>query len=125
MLRIRARLAAGLGLMVLAVTQLAAVPSALGANPQTFIVLYKQEAAPADAKASVQRAGGTLVAAYSQIGAVTARSPTPASRETLPLDSRVGGAAPTTGFAPRLWGEEAGADAPPAGEVGDSPATDT
>jgi subtilisin family serine protease len=110
MLRIRARLTAGLGVTVLAVTQLVAVPSALGATPQTFIVLYKQHAAPADAKATVRRAGGTLVATYKQIGVVIARSSSPSFLRDVLADARVEGAAATTGSVGQLPAQQATAD---------------
>ena len=65
---LRSRSMALLGLTILCLGQLVVAPAAFGADEQTYIVLYKQQATPADAKATVQRAGGTLVAAYGQIG---------------------------------------------------------
>ena len=122
--RIRARLAAALGLTALCFAQLVAVPTAWAATPQTFILVYKQQAAPGDAKTTIQRAGGTLVAVYGQIGVVIARSSNPSFRDTLLLDSRVEGAAPTGSFATRLPADQADSDAA-SGDLGNSPATDT
>jgi lantibiotic leader peptide-processing serine protease len=121
---IRARLAAALGLTGLFLAQLVAVPSAMGATPQMFVVLYKQQAAPADAKATVQRAGGTLVAVYSQIGVVIAQSSSTSFRENLLADSRIEGAAPTSRFATRVARDQAASDAAPSDDLLSAPATD-
>ena len=69
---------------------------------QTYIVLYKQQAAPSDAASAIARAGGTLVYSYDQIGVVIARSDNAAFRDNLLKDKRVEGAASTAGFGVKL-----------------------
>jgi subtilisin family serine protease len=122
---LRSRSMALMGLMILCLAQLVAVPAALGADEQTYIVLYKQQAVAADAKASVQRAGGTLVAAYGQIGVVIARSSSASFRADLLKDARVEGAAATAKFATQLPTEQADAEGPPPGDLPNATATDT
>ena len=79
-----------------------AAPAATAGPTQTYLVLYKQNAVPADAAASVGRAGGALVASYPQIGVVVARSDSTAFRSKITADGRVQGASATTGMATRL-----------------------
>ena len=69
---------------------------------QTYIVLYKDGASSSGAQALVGAAGGTLVANYSQIGVVIARSNRSDFRDSLMKDSQVQGAAATTKFASKL-----------------------
>jgi lantibiotic leader peptide-processing serine protease len=122
---LRSRSMALLGLMILCLAQLVAVPAALGADEQTYIVLYKQQAVAADAKATIQRAGGTLVAAYGQIGVVIARSSSASFRANLLKDARIDGAAATTNFATQLPAQDADAEGPPPGDLPNATATDT
>ena len=121
---LRAPVSAALGLSVICLAQLIAVPAALGATPQTFIVLYKEQATPADARAIIRSAGGTLVATYSQIGVVIARSSSASFAEDLLADPRVEGAAATTKFAARLANDVAGVDGQAASDLPSTPATD-
>jgi len=69
---------------------------------ETYLVLYRQNAVPADASASVGHAGGTLVASYPQIGVVVARSDSSAFRTNITSDARVQGAASTMGMGVKL-----------------------
>jgi hypothetical protein len=48
-----------------------AAPSALAAN---YVVLYKKHAIPSDASSAVQKAGGTVVQNWPQIGVAIVRS---------------------------------------------------
>jgi lantibiotic leader peptide-processing serine protease len=121
---LRAPVSAALGLSVICLAQLIAVPTAFGATPQTYIVLYKEQATPTDAKATIQRAGGTMVAAYSEIGVIIARSSSASFRENLLADARVEGAAPTTKFAARLANDVAGADGQTPRDLPNEPAID-
>jgi subtilisin family serine protease len=86
------------GLLALVGAQLVAVPAAAAGSTETYVILYKQNATPADARATVERAGGTLVATYSQIGVLIARSGSATFRTSLLRDSRIEGAAATTRF---------------------------
>ena len=65
---------------------------------QTYIVMYKRNASPADAAATVTRAGGALVANSRDIGVVVARSSDANFAASLQADSRVQGVASTTGL---------------------------
>jgi subtilisin family serine protease len=68
----------------------------------TYIVLYRDGASSADAATTVSGAGGTLVANYSQIGVVIARSSNPNFAATVQQNGKVGGAARTDGFATKV-----------------------
>ncbi len=115
---LRSRVTAALGLTVICL-QLVAVPTVLAADQQTYIVLYKQEAVAGDAAARIERAGGTLVAAYGQIGVAIARSSSPTFRSSLMADSRIDGVAATTNFGSRVSPVEVAADN--GGGTGDLP----
>src|SRR5215208_3746319 len=106
--------------------QFAAAPVALAGTTETYVVLYRQQAVPANAQATIERAGGTTVASYDQIGVVIARSSDASFRTKLASDSRVEGVSATTGFATRLDPTEADshdADGGP-GDLPNAPATD-
>jgi len=74
---------------------------------QTYIVLYKAQAVPADASVTVATAGGTLVYSYNQIGVAIAQSDNATFSASLKADTRVQGAAPTTGFAAGIIDDDA------------------
>jgi lantibiotic leader peptide-processing serine protease len=99
-----------------------AAPSAFASK---YVILYKQQAVPFDAGATVQKAGGTLVAAYPQIGVVIADSSSPTFRDSLLKDSRIENASSTAGFASRLPATEASTDAGPPEQLPNAPASDT
>ena len=61
----------------------AVLTGAAGLHAATFIVLYRDNATPANAAAGIAQAGGTVVYNYSQIGVVIARSDDPAFRAFL------------------------------------------
>ena len=89
---------------------------------QTYIVLYKTQGVSSDAGAAMAKAGGTVVAAYPQIGVVIAKSSNSAFRANMMRDARVGGAAATTGFATSVQ-DESGLDTSAAPLPGSAPAT--
>ena len=98
-----------LGAAVLLATSLLGSPMATAAAPaaaasETYLVLYRQSSLPADVAASVQAAGGRLVAAYDAIGVAVATSSNAAFRDQLLRDSRIENAAATTRFATRVDG---------------------
>src|SRR5216117_2431189 len=68
------------------------------ATAQTYIVLYKAQAVPADAASTISQAGGTLVYNYPQIGVVIASSDNTAFRDNLMTDSRIDNASATTNY---------------------------
>ncbi len=90
------------------VVLLTAVFVALGAAPtraatlETYIVLYKKQAVPADAAVTIAKAGGTFVYGYKEIGVVIARSDNASFRSNVLRDSRIDGAAATTGLGVQL-----------------------
>jgi lantibiotic leader peptide-processing serine protease len=94
-------LALTLLLSAVLVTSAGAAPHQAGAA-ETYVVLYNAQSVPADAAASIAAAGGTLVYRYDQIGVAIARSDNASFRANLLKDSRINGAAATTGFATRL-----------------------
>jgi subtilisin family serine protease len=67
-----------------------------------LIVLYNQQAVPADAASVIAAAGGTLVYRYDQIGVAIARSDNAAFRSNLLKDKRIENASSTTGFGTQL-----------------------
>ena len=71
--------------LVAAVTAIAA-PAAFGSN---YIVLYKTQTIQGDAGSTIQKAGGTLVYAYPQIGVAVASSTNPSFRRNLLKDGFV------------------------------------
>jgi len=96
-----------------------AAPAALGSN---YVVVYKQQAVPADAATRIAAAGGRLVYAYPQIGVAIASSESAWFRSKVMEDARVENASSTDGFASRLPDTQV-ADA--GGELPTTPATDT
>jgi subtilisin family serine protease len=112
------------GLSAIIGAQMLAAPIAGAATTESYVVLYRQHAVPADAKTAVERAGGNFVAAYGEIGVVIARSSDAAFRTNLLRDRRVEGAASTAGFGFRIGPvETASHDEQPA-ELPNAPATD-
>jgi subtilisin family serine protease len=100
-------------LSMLSISAAGATSSQVGGS-QNYIVLYSQNAVPADAASSIANAGGTLIYSYSEIGVVIASSSDPAFRDNLLKDSRVQGASSTAGFGVQLSDDVAtdSADAP-------------
>src|SRR5919201_1136020 len=111
--------------LVAAVTAIAA-PAAFGSN---YIVLYKTQTIQGDAGSTIQKAGGTLVYAYPQIGVAIASSTNPSFRSNLLKDSNIANAAATDAYATQLPDTEARAssasEGPPQGDLPNSPATDS
>jgi subtilisin family serine protease len=81
---------------------LAAAASVSPAHAAKYVVLYYQENVPADAAATINRAGGSVVASYPQIGVVIAESDAESFATSLASDSRIEGAASTAGFGVQL-----------------------
>lgn len=121
---LRSRATAALGLAVICLGQLLVAPTVLGADQETYIVVYKQEAVAGDAKTRIERAGGTFVASYPQIGVVIARSNSPTFRSSLMADNRIDGVAATTKFGSKVSPVEV-ADAGGEGDLPNAPATDS
>ncbi|MBO0815472.1 MAG: S8 family serine peptidase, partial [Actinobacteria bacterium] len=112
------------GLLIATASAAAAVPAsaATQGGDSTYIVLYNSGASSADAAATVSGAGGTLVANYSQIGVVIARSSAPDFAAAVQRNSHVAGAARTDGFATKV--SDVLADSGPAGPAIPAPGSD-
>src|SRR5947208_14466901 len=81
--------------LVTGVSPLTATVGAHAGTTQNYIVLYAASAVPADASASIAKAGGLLVYSYPHIGYAIAMSDSAASRDIIARDSVVAGAAAT------------------------------
>jgi subtilisin family serine protease len=112
-----ARLSA-FGVAVLAAAVL--VPSAFGQN---FIIVYKGHSVPADSATRIEKAGGTVVATWDQIGVVVARSDSASFRDNVIKDNRVDGASGTAAYATKVepFDTESHDEQPP--ELPNAPAT--
>src|SRR2546430_10667428 len=95
---------AGMLIIAAAIAFLVATNPALvrAGSAQTYIVLYKTQSVSADAANVIAGAGGTLVANYSAIGVVIARSDNDAFRSNLMTNSAIQGVAATEKFATQL-----------------------
>ncbi len=84
--------------------------TASGSNSttQTYIVLYKQSAVPSDAKNVIEKAGGTLVQSYNEIGVAIARSDSTSFGDKVMKDNRIEGAASTKDYGVKLRDDLAG-----------------
>src|SRR5690348_3393997 len=113
------------GLLVAGATAAAAAPAsaATQSRDSTYIVLYRGGASSADAAATVSNAGGALVANYSQIAVVIARSSAPDFAAAVQQNSKVAGAASTAGFATQV--RDVMADSGPVGPPVPAPGDDT
>src|SRR5437763_456803 len=114
--------------LVTGFSPLASTVAAQAGTMQNYIVLYGGSAVPADAAASIAKAGGTLVYSYNQIGVAIARSDSSTFRANIVKDNRVEGASATAAFATKLNDDQAsGTDAsgPPPGDLPNVPASDT
>ena len=101
--RVKAVLASVALLIATASAATAAQASAVTqGGTSTYIVLYHDGASSADAAATVASADGTLVANYTQIGVVIARSSDPNFAANVQQNGNVAGAARTDGFATKV-----------------------
>jgi lantibiotic leader peptide-processing serine protease len=113
-----------LGAIVAALLVSGSAISATSGTTETYVVLYKQQSVGADASSAIQKAGGTLVYSYSQIGVVIARSSSTSFRSNLLQDSKIENVASTAGFGYQLPAQSDDAEGPPPGDLPDAPATD-
>ena len=111
-------------LAVAVATAAASLAFCTAARADNYIVLYKQSAVPASARADIERAGGSLVYAYDQIGVAIARADGAQFAATLSKDARVDGVASTAGFASRV-SEPGGAAGGESGDLPNAPASDS
>ena len=97
-LRLRMRVA------ILALAVLGGAAFAAAAHAQNYVVLYKANAVPSTAATSIQKAGGTLVYKYDQIGVAIASSTSSSFRANMLKNTAVLNASGTNGFATRIGG---------------------
>ena len=108
-------------LIVLAACVVASAALAATAHAQNYIVLYKQNSVASDVSSTVQKAGGSLVYTYPEIGVAIARSDSASFRANLLKDNRIENAAGTAGYATQLPADSTDASA---GDLPNAPATD-
>ncbi|TMD19157.1 MAG: hypothetical protein E6J07_05615, partial [Chloroflexi bacterium] len=114
--------------LVSGISPLTATVGAHAGTMQNYIVLYGASAVPADASASMAKAGGSLVYSYPQIGVAIAKSDSATFRASIVKDSKVEGAASTAAFATQLKDNIAKTDdasGPQPGDLPNAPATDS
>jgi len=117
-------------LVVLSAAVTAALAFASSAFGSNYIVLYKNSALPADVAGTVQKAGGTLLYSYDQIGVAIAQSSNASFRANLLKDSRIENASSTAGFATRVNDssgstlDSTDASGPPPGDLPNATASD-
>src|SRR5947209_6099589 len=98
--------------------------SGTAGGAQTYVVVYKGTSVAPDAAATIQKAGGTFVYSYPEIGVVIARSDSASFRDNLLQDTRIENASSTTGFAYKLPDERA-SESGQSGDLPNAPASDT
>src|SRR5439155_1795173 len=110
--------------LIIGATIVGLAPGAHSADATgTYIVLYKGNSVPADAASVIQKAGGTLLYSYSDIGVAIARTDNSGFRANLVTDNRVDGAAATAGFATKIGDVQANQNdgqGPPPGDLPNS-----
>src|SRR5437764_7479025 len=109
------------------VALLLAVPGVRAANSgtaQTYLVVFKAQALPANASASITAAGGTIVQSYPQIGVVIARSSSSAFRSSVMRNGAIRGAAATAAFATHV-SDGVGSQSGASSSVVNTPVSDT
>jgi subtilisin family serine protease len=84
---------------------------ARGGDATTYLVVYNGTSVPSNAASSIQKADGSLVYSYGQIGVVVAQSSDPSFANNALKDSRVQGASATGQFASQLDPAETAAGA--------------
>jgi len=112
---------------VLALALLVCAAFAAAAHAQNYVVLYNSNAVPSNAATSIQKAGGTLVYSYNQIGVAIASSTSSSFRANMLKNSGVANASGTSGFATQLTGDSftGAAAADPLDALLNFPATDS
>jgi len=93
------------------IAQAPQVAASTAGSSSTYIVLYNSGASSSGAASTVSAAGGTLVANYSQIGVVVARSAATDFATKVGRASGVSGVSKTDRFATRVSDDSLGSDA--------------
>src|SRR5262249_41446835 len=113
-------------LFAVLVASIGAVAGSAG-TAQNYLILYKSNSVSSDAAASIQKAGGTLVYSYDQIGVAVATSSSDSFRgDLLKADNSVENAARTAPYVTQLDDGQTGATAGgPPDNPPSTPATDS
>jgi subtilisin family serine protease len=91
---------------------------------QTYLVVFRAQALPANAAASITAAGGTVVQSYPQIGVVIARSSSSSFRSSVMRNGAIQGASATAAFATHV-SDGVGSQSGASSSVLNTPASDT
>jgi lantibiotic leader peptide-processing serine protease len=110
--------------LVFLLTAALALALAGAASAERYVVLYKQHAVPADAASTIQRAGGSVIAAYNEIGVLIAWSDSASFRTNLMRDARIEGASSTAAFGWQLKPVEVAGHDEQEPELPNAPAAD-
>jgi len=89
-------------LIVLAASVFVSAVLAATAHAQNYVVLYKQNAVASDVSTTVQKAGGTFVYAYPQIGVAIAKSDNLSFRDNMLKDNKIENVSGTGAFATQI-----------------------
>jgi len=111
--------------LVAVVTAVLAAAFAGTASAERYVVLYKQHAVPADSTRTIEKAGGSTIAAYNEIGVVIAWSTNPSFRLSLMRDARIDGISSTAALGSQLKPVEATSHEAEPTELPNAPATDS
>jgi subtilisin family serine protease len=111
----------GIRLLIATVAAAAALAFAGTAAAERYVVVYKQNETPANAAATLARAGGTVIARYDAIGVVVVEADVEAFAAAAARDSRIETVALDEVIATGQGGEASG---PPEGDLPNSPAAD-
>ena len=109
------------------VALLLAVPGVRAADTgtaQTYLVVFRAQALPANTAASITAAGGTIVQSYPQIGVVIARSSSSTFRSSVMRNGAIQGASATAAFATHV-SDGVGSQTGATSSVVNAPVTDT
>jgi lantibiotic leader peptide-processing serine protease len=111
---------------ILALVALGGSAFAAAAHAQNYVVLYKANSVPSTAATQIQKAGGTLVYRYNQIGVAIASSTSSSFRANMLKNTAVLNASGTQGFATQLNDDSSSGAAPdPLIDLINFPATDS
>jgi lantibiotic leader peptide-processing serine protease len=109
---------------VFLLTAALALALAGAASAERYVVLYKQHSVPADAVRTVEKAGGSVIAAYNDIGVVIAWSTSSTFRTNLMKNQRIEGASATSAFGWQLKPVETAGHDEQSPELPNAPAAD-
>jgi subtilisin family serine protease len=110
--------------VIMATGMFGSAEGAQAGTTQTYIVLYKQQAVPANAAGMIEEAGGTLVHSYDAIGVAIAESTSSSFSSKLQADNKVDGVSSTAAFGVKVESDFADAGPPP-GDLPNAPVDDT